>query len=340
MTKDKATNDVVQLDAARAARNSDLQSTRDGIRAHIGEIGLSQTELSSEVGITRQACGHFLAGRFDKAGQRTCRLMVEWFRKQDDDSEEPEGEQSTAAEAVVEPHFVQTVTATRVLNTLAYCHSEGDLGVIYGGPGIGKTFSLQKYQSDYPTAVFIMTASPEVATVHPMLEELARALGLEDCTGGSRAISRAVRDRVKSIKRPLLLIDESQHLNLNALESLRSIHDETRCGMVFVGNSSVYERLTGGSRSAHFAQLFSRLGMQLHLRRPQRQDVVTLVRAYGIEDDDALELLLSIAKRPGALRSTVKVSRLAISAADGNAKGVQLAHVRLAARNLGLEVAT
>ena len=34
----------------------------------------------------------------------------------------------------------------------------------------------------------------------------------------------------------LLIIDEAQHLLLPALESLRSIHDATACGLVLMGN--------------------------------------------------------------------------------------------------------
>ena len=41
----------------------------------------------------------------------------------------------------------------------------------------------------------------------------------------------------------LLILDEAQHLLLPALESLRSIHDATECGLVLMGSESVYARL-------------------------------------------------------------------------------------------------
>ena len=65
----------------------------------------------------------------------------------------------------------------------------------------------------------------------------------------------------------LLILDEAQHLMLPALESLRSIHDATACGLVLMGNEAVYSRLSG-RRSAEFAHLFSRVGMVLKLENP------------------------------------------------------------------------
>jgi len=225
----------------------------------------------------------------------------------------------------------------RMLNIMVYCHTYNDLGCIYGGAGIGKTRAMRQYALEYPN-VFIMTASPEVATVHPMLEELARAVGLEDCAGGSRIISRAIRARLVAAKKPFLCIDEAQHLSLNSLESLRSIHDETEVGMLLAGNTMVYERLTGGARVAHFAQLFSRMGAQLHIRKPIPEDVVSLAAAWKLTDEKSISYLGQIARRPGALRGVIKVLRLAIAAANGNVSQVRIDKIRLAARNLGLEI--
>ena len=65
----------------------------------------------------------------------------------------------------------------------------------------------------------------------------------------------------------LLILDEAQHLMLPALESLRSIHDATACGLVLMGNEAVYSRLSG-RHSAEFAQLYSRVGSVLKLENP------------------------------------------------------------------------
>jgi DNA transposition AAA+ family ATPase len=235
--------------------------------------------------------------------------------------------------------YVKTATSARILDTLGYCHDTPDLGVIYGGPGVGKTRTARQYR-DSTKNVCIMTASPEVATVHPMLEELARSVGLEELAAGSRAISRAVRDRLLSLKNPFIVVDEAQHLNLSALESLRSIHDETEVGMCLMGNTLVYERLTGGSRVAHFAQLFSRMGIQLHIKKPTKQDVEDLAHSFGVENKEAVDMLHKLAARPGALRSAVKVMRLAVGAADANPAAVRIDHIKLATANLGLEYAS
>ena len=84
--------------------------------------------------------------------------------------------------------------------------------------------------------------------------------------GGGDVIFRMIVQRLQGTK-GLLIIDEAQHLSLLALESLRSIHDATACGLVLMGNESVYANLSG-RRSAEFAHLFSRVGMVLKLENP------------------------------------------------------------------------
>ena len=111
--------------------------------------------------------------------------------------------------------------------------------------------------------------TPSFSTATASLKSIMLTLAPHERVGrkrGGDVIFRMIVQRLQGTK-GLLIIDEAQHLSLLALESLRSIHDATACGLVLMGNESVYANLSG-RRSAEFAQLFSRVGMVLKLENP------------------------------------------------------------------------
>jgi DNA transposition AAA+ family ATPase len=223
------------------------------------------------------------------------------------------------------------------MSVLTYAQMAADLAVIYGGPGVGKTRTISHYQKTSPN-VWIATMTPDCSTVPAMIEEIADAFGLHG--GGTVSSSRMRRAMCRKMRGTtgLLIVDEAQHLGNNAIEELRSIHDATEIGVVLAGNESVYSRLTGGHRAAHFAQIFSRIGKKLRLNRPVKGDVIALAEALNVTGSAERDLLLDIAQKPGALRGVVKTVRLAGMFAAGAGVTVTEEHIRSAWRDLGGEV--
>jgi DNA transposition AAA+ family ATPase len=326
--KDTQQTKPTQVSSDASAKSTGNEERTAQIKAVLRSHKLSHAKLAEQLKVSKQDVGSWVNGKFEKLGKRALGDLNRWY----------DVFKRRADKAAAQAGFVETATAERIIGVFAYCHDERSLGAVYGGAGVGKTYAARYYQSLYARNVFIMTASPEVSTVHPMLEELSRALGLEEQLGGSRALSRACRAFLARAKRPLLIIDEAQHLSLSALESIRSIQDEVECGLVLMGNVMVYERLTGGTRAAHFAQLFSRVAIQAHIKAPTRDDVHQIIETRGLKDAPAIDALITISKRGGALRAVSRVLSLSVKAADGNVMRVRIEHVRLAARNLGIEI--
>jgi DNA transposition AAA+ family ATPase len=135
----------------------------------------------------------------------------------------------------------------------------------------------------------------------------------------------------------LLIVDEAQHLNLPAIEAIRSIYDKAEIGLVLCGNESVYARLSGGSRAANFAQLFSRIGKRLRLTTPKEDDVTPLADAFGVTGKEELQALIEISKKPGALRLVAKILWLAVVMANGNKDTINLQYISAAWKELGEE---
>jgi DNA transposition AAA+ family ATPase len=228
--------------------------------------------------------------------------------------------------------FVETASSEKILSALAYAQTYHDMVSIYGGPGVGKTRTIHWYRSQYDE-VWIATATPATAAVVPALEEVAESLGIQDPAGGARRIARQIRAKVRGTA-GLLIIDEAQHLSMAAIEELRSIHDVTKVGLALVGNETSYARIASGNRAANFAQINSRLGLKLFLRRPTKGDVTAVAGHWRVTDDESLKLLERVSQRPGALRSVVKVLRLA---GAGTAKALTFDRIRAAVDNLGAD---
>lgn len=229
--------------------------------------------------------------------------------------------------------FVETKTARRIQDALAFAKANGDLVCIYGGPGVGKTRSIGHFAGQY-AHVWTVTATPSSSTVVPALEEIAEAVGVTDASGGARRIQRAIRQRIRGLG-GLLIIDEAQHLRPAALEEIRALHDATGVGLAFVGNVSVFSRLAGG-KQASFAQLFSRIGLRLYLEAPVAADVAKLAKdRWNVTDRQVLELLGHVASQPGALRLVVK----ALGIAAESKRAITVDVVRAACVGLGIEVA-
>ena len=160
---------------------------------------------------------------------------------------------------------------------------------------------MRRYAQTFPN-VWIVTASPAVSSMAAMLREIGAALELHGSGWQNRALSRDLKRRLMGTQ-GLLVIDEAQHLGVQALEEIRAIHDAAQIGLVLSGNESVYARLSGGSRRADFAQLFSRVGRKLKIGMPSTDDVNAILSAWGVSGAKEREYAHQIASMrvPGKL---------------------------------------
>ena len=180
--------------------------------------------------------------------------------------------------------------------------------------------------------------TPSFSTATASLKSIMLTLAPHERVGGKGGdvIFRMIAQRLQGTK-GLLIIDEAQHLSLLALESLRSIHDATACGLVLMGNESVYANLSG-RRSAEFAQLFSRVGMVLQLRKTSAADVEALAGHWGSFSKEVLRFLKKIGGGHGTLREGDKTLRLASMVAKGACQPLDFQHIKTAYSQRGGEL--
>ena len=294
------------------------------VQTAIAEAGLTQAAAATEIGISDAALSQWLRGRYPGDDAAVARKAEIWLTSRTARAE-------FEAELPEAPAWVQTYAATRVLAALNWAQMAADIAVVYGGAGAGKTASARRYAESRPNT-WLVTMTAGSRTIGPCLERCALAAGIRHIPSRSWRIESALVDRVRG-SAGLLIVDEAQHLDVRALEGLRGIHDAAGIGLALLGSDLVYARLTGSSRSASYAQLFSRVGRRVRLGRTGSRDADAIAAAWGVEDNGARQAVREIARAPGALRGVTKVLRLAgMMAGD---RPVQRADLLKAQQELG-----
>lgn len=296
---------------------------RARVNALLQEEKLTQKQAASEAGIGYSTFAAWLAGNYTGDAAAQAILVRKWVSHREQRREVRDALPG-------DPGFQETPTARRILTMLRYCQSAPDVGVIAGGAGIGKTETIKEYRRRSPN-VFVVTAEPVMKSAHRFVAEVGATLSIAGARAATR-LSAAISDRLSG-SGALLIVDEAQHLGAEALDQARSFHDRAACGLVFVGNQSVYSRM--GDGRAEFAQIFSRIGMKITQAKPKAEDIDLMLDAWAMQIDRKLPR--QIAQKPGALRGLSKALRIAHMLAAGDGVAVTDGHVKAAWEQIGSE---
>lgn len=278
-----------------------VAAVRERLEAIIDGSLITPARVAEEAGINSSRLSQWRSGKYKGDNHATAKLVERWI-------ETHEARQEAQAELPTGPAFVLTDTAHKIMAAIAYAHHAGDIVLVYGGAGVGKTETIRQYVSEH-SGVCLVTFTPAHNTLRAALSSIATCVGVQvrrETNATFDAICAALAKR-----KGLLIIDEAQHVNANTLDMIRAIHDRTACGIVYSGNELVYTNLTGGDRAAYLDRLSSRVGMRLPIKRASAADARQLAEAWGITDPEVHKLVSDIAGKPGGLRGVTKALKLA-----------------------------
>ncbi len=296
---------------------------RNKVRELMQREKLPQRLIAREAGIGETALNQWLGEKYPGDNAALEAKLERWRTSY-------QQRQTTRAALVSLPGFLPTPTSEKIHTALSYAQWAGDIAVIYGAAGLGKTCTATHYAATNPN-VWLATLSPAASTVTSALATVCSALGLRDlASSGANRLYNAAVERVRDTA-GLLILDEAQHLSIAALDQMRSLHDATGIGLALVGNETVYARMTGG-RAAYLDRLHSRIGKRLPLPCPLKGDVEVVAAAWQVSGAAEMQLLHTAARQSGALRLVSKLLRLAsVFAADAP---IALSHIQLASADL------
>lgn len=239
------------------------------------------------------------------------------------------------AAAIEEPEWVDTPTATSVVNALSYAQQAPAMATITLGSGMGKTTCAKRYAQTHPNA-YRVVLRPSISSVSAVLREVAKVLGIQE--RDPNKLPEAIGEKVKrNGKRSLLMIDEAQWATDRAVNELRFFLDEYGCGLALLGNDEVNSRFGSTTPKEGMAQIHRRTGARIRVLKPTATDISMFVAAWGFEDLDVVRLLKVIGGKPGYLGQVTETIKLASILAAGAGRPIDAAAIRQAWDNRASE---
>lgn len=221
--------------------------------------------------------------------------------------------------------IAHTQTLDSVNMAVSFAEAAGDISLIYGDAGLGKTVSLKQYVKLHPDAIYIELKDCDKSPKGVCEKILSHIGKLQH--GTDRALVDAITEYLTANPK-LIIIDEAQHLSIRALENLRAINDVTETGVVLCGNPTVYDRMHGRGQ-AHFAQLYSRIGIRRHIVEPSLEDIASIFEPYHL-DKESLLYLHKLALERGGIRNCVKILNIALQFLDNEKEPLDIDHLKSA----------
>lgn len=219
------------------------------LRALMDSKNYQQKQVAQLLGVSVATVSLYLKGEYNGNVAEMDRKVIELIER----------EKAKVVEAKYNAAFVPTHTAKRGMDVMRFAHIEGEINVIFGAAGLGKTQMLKEYERQNSSAVLIEvdpSCTPKV-----LLRKIAEAVGAT-ARGVNNELLESIVTKLKGSER-LLMIDEAELLSTRSLEFIRRIHDLTDVGVVLAGMPRLLVNLKG--KNNELAQLHSRVGFALDL---------------------------------------------------------------------------
>lgn len=288
----------------------------------------SKAETARQIGMADGTLNQFLSGKYPGRFDKINTTIKNWLSTYEQSKE-------LAGQIPVSPDYISTEFAKEVEDALTAAHIMPAMVMVSADAGFGKTYAARRYALTRPN-VYMVTISPYTKTVHACLQEVVSIVAEG---AGVNNMVRTIGNRLKRTGGgTLLIVDECQNLNDDAINQLRHFLDQYQCGIALLGNSETYTRFkTNWSDLPKYSQLKRRIFKRISRTKPKLSDIKKFIKAWGITEDDQVEFLTGVGMKPGALGQIDMTIKLAKLVANGERVEVNLSHLKSAWKNRDVE---
>ena len=166
---------------------------RERARAAFQAGELSQARAAVEIGISDSALSQWLAGKYSGSEDAVSAAVQRWI--------ETRAARARLSEVLpADPEWFNTPSAEIIMAGLSYAQMAGDICLVYGAPGIGKTRAARHYATQYAN-VWVVQMFP-TCTLWSCLDRTARAVGLRASHSRSSRIEGGPDRAAERLARP------------------------------------------------------------------------------------------------------------------------------------------
>ena len=214
--------------------------------------------------------------------------------------------------AILAKSLFETSVSRAVCAVLKHIRRTGDIGLVHGPAGLGKSCGAAVFRRDNPDTVIIngtywrqgpsdmegmlfegIQDDPAVIA-RPYLNNLKKWAYMVDIFRGSER---------------MIIIDTAQRLHISAFAALFDFHDETGCSLGLLGNPEVMNIVRPND------QLFSRIGMvrDVKLGNDHTEIATKMITQYAPDSGkELIDLSADLITKPGHGRTLRKQLNLAV----------------------------
>lgn len=294
---------------------------RDWVNDKVRTNGVAVATLATEAGTNRSLLSGFLNhGRHTPGLIEKLLTLKERFEAESDLLAAPP-EQVKSKKKNFLNGLITTEDFQQAVGICSMCHDDGEIGVIIGHAGAGKTTALLEFCKERPDVLLIRASN--TMSVKEMLGAIGTGLGLGHIYGSKE---RMVRMIVLALKRnPVtIVIDEADQLvdkySVTRLETLRTIWDHAQIGMVLCGMPKLAKYLVKGPGSdENLAQIYSRIRRAYRMKGVSRDEMLQILDRYDISEPAKKYLLTRGATaNQGGLRRFTRLMQNAMDLVEEN----------------------
>jgi DNA transposition AAA+ family ATPase len=241
----------------------DDRGLRLGLREHMEEKGLSMRATARALDMSAGRLSTWLSGKYTGKTWEIDERVFDFLQRQADMEDLPKN---------IVP-FLETTAARRVRDVARVCHVEGDIFIVYGPAGVGKTEAVKEYAAK--TTGVVLIEATGAYTQRVLFQSLHKALDF-DGYGIVHIMFEDIVEKLTGSGR-LIIVDEAEHLPSRAIDLLRRVHDMANVGILLVGTSVLIQNIRG--RRGELQQLSSRAGAATRIGLLKPEDTRLFVEA-------------------------------------------------------------
>jgi len=187
----------------------------------------------------------------------------------------------------------RTATYEYITAQLTACQERSLSVLLCDLPNIGKTFTARWYVSEHANAVYVDCS--QVKTKRALVRKIAREFGI-DVTGKYQDAYEDLVYYLRSMQRPLVILDEAGDLQYEAFLELKALWNATEmcCGWYMMGADGLRAKITRSveAQKVGYAEMFSRYGGRYSRVTPEEgreRDAFLLEQARVVAEVNAPE---------------------------------------------------
>lgn len=263
------------------------------VNARCGELKKTKKDIADMSGINRSTVSQYLNRKLENQQSDQISKLEEWLEgwlREVGEPQTPGTAGEDGQEAPVVPFHkrenFETADFNSVTGLCTLCQETGDIGIVVGKSGYGKTYTLKNY-AQLPRVVHI--ECNETMNCKDIVRRMEQAVGLPKISGSIDERMGRLCNFFNTNKGYLLIVDEADKLlskyTIKKIELIRTLSDSAKVGIVLAGEPALEAAI-----KAYDERFANRIGLLYKLKGLSRKDVDRYFEGYGIDQETMEEL--------------------------------------------------